>query len=409
MASASRWRSDNQPSTPTPSPRGSWRARGRGRASPPPSNARSGPAPAPTPNASTSFLVVPGRGSGRAAATPSTPPRSSRFGVSTTPTSAPSTPAGTPGRRMDLIASVSRSGGLGRDGDDLKDSGVQDEYRGYIEEKLETLRTRHPRRTNEAEEQTRNRVEAQENVLISFRKLREGIVASKRSGSFADEVYSTSLFLSVVFDSPRNISAIVPVVLAYLRTPAGAACSHPAALSLICLLQHLVASHPSQTSFHTSLDTIPRACFPSDCAERRWILELARHLRGTNYARVEQLTRKGRLPLLRLPLAQKTLHHLVDALKAKVREKVWVAIRTAYREVSCAEADAGAWLARSLFLAPALSGAEEEVEEALARLDVNVNAGAGRELDRWLEGEAAKGTVVRKEGVEGKWVLCRPR
>ncbi|KAJ7069515.1 hypothetical protein C8F01DRAFT_1113014 [Mycena amicta] len=313
----------------------------------------------------------------------------------------PTTPSSSPSRRIDLVASVSRSGGIQRDGDDLKDPQVQDEYREYIQGKLDVFWKRHPRRTNETDEETRQRVDAQENVLILFRKLREGIIASKRTDVFSDDVYATSLYLSVLFDSPRHISGIVPVVLSYLcmRTV-----SSSPTLALTCLLQHLLASYPSQTSFHTSLASLPIVCFPLDSPERRWVVELARCLRAGNYVQVERLTRTG-APSTgdNNKLARKAIHHLVDSLRAKTRETAWRVIRTAYREVTLSlagEIDTRTWLLRSLLLTEESDGDDPDIDDALERLHFD------SQLDRWLEEQCAKGCVVKKEGI--KWTLCRP-
>ncbi|KAF7299720.1 hypothetical protein HMN09_00977800 [Mycena chlorophos] len=370
MASASRWRSD-YPATPTPSPRG----RGRGR----------------------------GRGQQQSRESPSTPSRSSEasampFRASSRP---PVTPQSSPSRRMDLMASVSRSGGIEKDGDDLKDENVQEEYRVYIQGKLDAFWSKYVGRSEESDEQARQRVEAQENLLILFRKLREGIIASKRVNAFSDEVYASSLYLSILFDSPRNTSAIVPVVLSYLRSriPPQSQ-SQSQSLALICLLERLVTAYPSQSDFHTSLTGIPTPCFPPECAERRWVRDLARYLGTGNYTRLERTLR--RIPALEDPdsLAGKATRHLVAALQSKARESAWRTIRSAYREVTLEIS--GGWLLRSLFLVPPV----REDEGLDARME---GLGLDDMLERWLEGESRKGNVVKKEEGTGKWGLSRPR
>nr|GAT49307.1 predicted protein [Mycena chlorophos] len=347
MASASRWRAD-YPATPTPSPRGRGRGRGRGQ----PQRVQS------------------------QESTPA-PPSAMPFRASSRP---PVTPQSSPSRRMVLMASVSRSGGIEKDGDDGAG-------------KLDAFWSKYVRRPDETDEQARQRVDAQENLLILFRKLREGIIASKRVDAFSDEVYASSLYLSILFDSPRNTSATVSVVLSYLRTRSP---PQSQSLALVCLLERLVAPYPSQSDFHTSLAGIPPPCFPPECAERRWVRDLARYLRTGNYTRVERTVR--RIPLLEDPLADKTVRHIVAALQTKARESAWRTIRTAYREVTLEVS--GAWLLRSLFLVPV-----REDEGVDARME-----GLGLEdvLEHWLEGESGKGNAVKKEGT-GKWGLSRPR
>ncbi|TFK91880.1 hypothetical protein K466DRAFT_283725 [Polyporus arcularius HHB13444] len=161
----------------------------------------------------------------------------------------------------------------------------------------------------------RNRREMEENLLILFRKLREGLLSTHRRDAFALEVYETSLHLSVLFNSPvqttSTLSHLFPdlYVTVNIRPPPApspppsasassssnsaptadplaptlssqsqdsrpatqasaplppAPASQPApspssvprsALSstLLLLLHHLAQSYPSQIAFHTQL------------------------------------------------------------------------------------------------------------------------------------------------------------
>ncbi|KAF7298754.1 hypothetical protein MIND_00822900 [Mycena indigotica] len=408
MASASRWRSDG-PTTPTPSARGrggvrnaSRGGRGRGRDASTSNNSKS-----------SNFLSVPQHAP--APQTPRSTPSPDLLAVPPrTPSRMPMTPNSSPGRRMDLVASVSRSGGIERDGDDLKDWDMQEAYREYIQGKLDAFWKKYPHKEDEGANETRQRIESQENLLILFRKLREGIIASKRSDKFSDDVYSTSLYLSVLFDSARHISAVVPIVISYLSTTP-ASVSSPEALTLICLLQHLVTSYPSQTAFHTALQAVPLTCFPFDCPERRWVNQLARYLRAGNYTKADQLSGVSflKLPMaMSDPLAKKAVVHLVEALRVKARETAWRTIRTVYREISISassqtdsSSDTKAWLLHSLLLrSPKVDEDVSGLEESLQQLNLSSDA-----LDRWLESEQSKGNVAKKEGVEGRWILVRPR
>ncbi|KAJ7213860.1 hypothetical protein GGX14DRAFT_444289 [Mycena pura] len=307
-------------------------------------------------------------------------------------------PASVIPRRMELIASVSRSSGLEADGDDLKNTAVQDEYRRFIQEKLDILWEKYPRNPKETEEELRHRINTQENVLIMFRKLREGVISSKRVGQFTNEVYETSLYVAVLFDSPRHISAIVPALLTHFRLASTEPHPHCDKAVLICLLQHLVAGYPSQREFHSYLASVPRAFFPDNSAMSIWITSLAGCVRTQNYAKIDQLTRLSSLPVIESEsgpqLARKALYHLVHTFRNKTREMAWVVIRTAYRELSCQvdpQIDTRKWLQRSL------------------GLHNSFPAGSNIDLDRWLEQESEHGHVVKKDGVEGRWIIRKPR
>lgn len=78
---------------------------------------------------------------------------------------------------MELLASVSRSGGDGAEGDALKDYATQERFRRYIDEKI------HEYHKDASDADTGNL----QNVVRLFRKLREGVVASGRLDAFAIE------------------------------------------------------------------------------------------------------------------------------------------------------------------------------------------------------------------------------
>ncbi|KAJ7143513.1 hypothetical protein C8R43DRAFT_567934 [Mycena crocata] len=308
-----------------------------------------------------------------------------------------------PRRKMEYIASVSRSSGLEKDGDALKDFGVQDEYREFIQGKLDDIWKKYPRKQTETETESPQRIDAQENVLILFRKLREGIISSKRVGKFTLEAYETSLFLAVLFDSPRHISPVIPALMSYIHLPSTEPHRHCNQTILVCLLQHLVAAYPSQREFHSYLASVPDAFLPDGSPARIWVTSLARCLRARNYAKMDKLTQLSSLPTNELAgsspdpnqkLSRKTLYHLVDSLRKKAREMTWSVMRSAYRELSCQvdpDVDTRSWLERSLGL---LSNIPEVC---------NVN------LDHWLEAENSLGHVRRKEGIDGRWIVCKPR
>ncbi|KAL1950440.1 hypothetical protein VTO73DRAFT_5564 [Trametes versicolor] len=190
-----------------------------------------------------------------------------------------------PGKRhMELIPSVSRSSGLDKDGDALRDPKVQEEYRAFIQTKVDDYWAKYALGAvpgggsgdADLEKAASHRKETEGNLLILLRKLREGLMSTQRRDAFALEVYETSLHLSVLFKSPAQttstLSHLFPafyVVPAQARPPTST--SHtpehdtatqpvpesppPTALAstLIFLLHHLVSTYPSQLSFHTQL------------------------------------------------------------------------------------------------------------------------------------------------------------
>ncbi|KAF7364895.1 Pre-mrna-splicing factor cwc22 [Mycena venus] len=321
-------------------------------------------------------------------------------GVRGTRTKAQPTASAVPQRKMEHIASVSRSSGLEKDGDALKNFEVQNEYREFIQGKLNNIWEKYPRHSTESETQTRQRLDAQENVLILFRKLREGIISSQRVDQFTLEVYETSLCLAVLFDSPRHISPVIPALMTYFHLPSTEPHSNCVETVLICLLHHLVAAYPSQREFHAFLASMPKAFLPDGSLARVWITSLAGYIRARNYAKIDKSTQISALPVAAVPkeskpdLSRQAIYHLVDFLRNKTREMAWEVMRSAYRELSCQvdpQLDTRAWLERSLGLLGSIPG------------QYNIS------LDEWLNRESGLGHVRRKDGVEGRWIVCKPR
>ena len=92
-------------------------------------------------------------------------------------------------------------------------------------------------------------------------------------------------------------------------------------------------------------------------------------------------------------LGTRALLILVDSLRRKVGDSAWDTIRSAYRELSCDPTSLGTktWLRRSLCL------------------DSVVLDDSGSEVEGWLEQKLPLGHVRRKEGVEGRWIICKVR
>jgi hypothetical protein len=181
---------------------------------------------------------------------------------------------------------------------------------------------------------------------------------------------------------------------------------------LVCLLHQLVAGYPSQREYHSHLASVPKGFFPDDSAARVWITSLARCIRARNYAKINKLTQLFALPfdtdkspvdqMAELSLSpesgrdlpRKAFYHLLDALREKTRQMAWTVLRSAYRELSCEvdlRLDTRPWLERSLGL---LSG---------------IPGGRIIDLDEWLEREKGLGHVRKKEDIDGRWIVCKPR
>ena len=92
-------------------------------------------------------------------------------------------------------------------------------------------------------------------------------------------------------------------------------------------------------------------------------------------------------------LGIRALLFLVDSLRRKAGDSAWDTIRSAYKELSCDPTSLGTktWLRRSLCL------------------DSVVLDDSSCEIESWLEQKLPLGHVKRKEGVEGRWIICKVR
>lgn len=271
----------------------------------------------------------------------------------------------------------------------LKDSKVQEQYRVFVGEKLHKFWT---------EKQTKD---GQENILILFRKLREGIYASKRSDAFAIEVYETSLCLSALFDSPIQTSSILSHLLPELYT--SVSIRPPISSVLISLLHHLIAGYPSQKTYFEHLSCLSPNVLDRTSEAYVWISNLASSLRTLNYIRIEALSRhdvyrhilsvskssdETNDELVRL--AQDAVHVLVERLRSKARDKAWVVLRSAYRELSASE-ETQTWMIKCLLLSTEQTSA------------------SGPSLEEWMNERCRDGHLRPKEGAVGRWIVCKVR
>jgi len=224
-----------------------------------------------------------------------------------------------------------------------------------------------------------------------------------------------SLYLAAAFQSPRQIISIVQHLVPTLYLASPPPHENRTLSILISLLHHLVVDYPSQKSYRQHLDTIPPTIFPRESVGFQWITSIAGSLRVQNYALFGRLLRRPMvlkaisnsdddLVVVLKPLAisaQQEISHtlpqqailgLVDSLAQKSRTTTWEIIRSAYREISCnvSEPEQG-WLQRSLGLLPLAPYGRKMVGE------------------EWLEGQEALGHTRRKEGVAGRWIVCKVR
>ncbi|KAF5360592.1 hypothetical protein D9756_004611 [Leucocoprinus leucothites] len=295
-------------------------------------------------------------------------------------------PAMSSRRQMELMPSVSRSSGLDKDGDSLKKFKVQEEYRTFIEEKVEKVLKRHENLDSETEDARKNRIEEQENILILFRKLREGVSSSGRVDSFSIEVYERSLYLSILFSSPKHTTAIVPPLLGDLYPKASSASTDPKPnlpsftyrrhmSLLISLTHHLITQYPSQSLYHQQQTSVPKDWLPQ--ITHNWLRSLTYNLRSGNYYQLSILTSEKHVgQVLELhthgdtskadvttelhnELAIRALRTVVDVLRSKARDSTWKIMKAAYREIWFEEPyDTRRWLCFSLGFDNSGSGEE---------------------------------------------------
>ncbi|KAF9552262.1 hypothetical protein CPC08DRAFT_647140 [Agrocybe pediades] len=327
-------------------------------------------------------------------------------------------------RRMNLMASVSRSSGLEKDGDDLKSYRTQVEYRAFIQEKVDHLFKTYSHTASETERAKKHRFDAQENILILFRKspisssrLREGVASSKRNDDFALEVYQTSLYLSALFEAPKQTISIIPHLFPPQHEPSDSHTKLPRPPSMSCvlisLLHHLVTSYPSQSQYFQQLDAIPKDQLPGTSEAAVWLKSLAKSVRTRNYAAFVDLSNKSSLLAVLLPEKDKVpasqdtatswkidpdqglkaVLLLTETLRKKVADTTWNVIRASYRELNQNTLKTTSWLSRSLCL------------ESIYDSSFNITT------ENWLvtKSAAPEGHVRRKEGVEGRWIVCKVR
>ncbi|KAK4690073.1 hypothetical protein P7C73_g28, partial [Tremellales sp. Uapishka_1] len=116
--------------------------------------------------------------------------------------------------RMEMLASVSRSGGDGKEGDALKDPETQVEFRRYIDERIEKHYQAFPTpRDCPPPRGATDELESLGSIVLLFRKVREGVVASHRHDAFAIEAFESSARMSILAGTrPQLLSALSGLV-----------------------------------------------------------------------------------------------------------------------------------------------------------------------------------------------------
>ena len=221
------------------------------------------------------------------------------------------------------------------------------------------------------------------------------------------KVYELSLYLAVIFDSQKQAASIIPSLFTDTADSTTTLRSPTIHSILISLLHYLVTSYPSQSTYNQHRTQV---LLPKQSKVSVWLISLTRCLRMHNYAQFENLS--GRKSILAVieesttslgknehrsqansDLGTRALLILVDSLRRKAGDSAWDIIRSAYRELSCQPTSLGTetWLRRSLCL------------------DSVVLDDPSFEVESWLEQKVPLGHVRRKEGVEGRWIICKIR
>jgi hypothetical protein len=207
--------------------------------------------------------------------------------------------------------------------------------------------------------------------------------------------YETSFYLSLIFSSPRHTSSIISQLTPSLYQLLPIPPAHPLPATILLLLYHLLSIYPSQTVFHDRLHELPVTHLPHDSATRKWLLSLAKALRTLNYVQFDTLSRAQSCtpfisssqgpPPTHPDLPAIAMQTVLAALRAKARERTWIILRSAYRELWCHEgSETRMWLHRCL----SLDGEEYDAES-------------------WLKGREEEGHIKSKEGADGRWIVCR--
>lgn len=216
-------------------------------------------------------------------------------------------------------------------------------------------------------------------------------------------VYETSFYLSVIFNSAKQIAAamshLVPDAYQNLTCPKPL-CRPTVVLSL---LYHLVASYPSQASYCQHMSLIPPSLFPRQSGAHHWIQNLASALRTRNYSRFSQFYKKQSMTIVfedsvpggdvsNTQTVKIAILAILDDLRSKARDTSWAVLRSAYRELDSSVDLTSTWLTTSLSLQPLL-----------------VTDDRTWTPQSWLNEQSTRGHTRQKEGFQEKWIICKVR
>ena len=228
-------------------------------------------------------------------------------------------------------------------------------------------------------------------------------------------VYEMSLYLAIIFESPKQIISVIPHLFLSGSDPKHISyplLHSPSIYSIVSsLLHYLVTAYPSQSQYHQHLNSMGKDLLPRTSGLWSWLVLVTKSLRRRDYAKFATLARKSAFlqaietskgvisgkgtvdtPKADQQLALDATLCLLDALRMKAADTAWTIIRSAYRELSTDQAaeETKVWLSRSLSLESVYTGDMTDAE-------------------KWLESKVSIGYVRRKEGVDGKWIVCKVR
>ena len=219
-------------------------------------------------------------------------------------------------------------------------------------------------------------------------------------------MYETSLWLSIIFHSHAQTTAILSPLLPDLYLSVRSTAKGEASSSLTALLAslHSLERHyPSQRAFFDLSKSLPPSVALRD-DHKVWLRELSGSLRRSGYSDFRRLTQKTTLvrliatetpdqktPLQPGPdLTLLSLQTLVAGLRDRLRLSAWCAVRSAYREFALPQCDTATWLSNVLLL-EAETGKQEHKDSDRVQV--------------WFTSRETLGEVVKKDGVDGRWTV----
>lgn len=170
-----------------------------------------------------------------------------------------------------------------------------------------------------------------------------------------------------------------------------------ATVSLLFLLEE---GFPSQQTYFRHVRSLTALQLDWSCQLLQWITTLRALIAAQNYSQLCLLTELPKvnsivdgitaLDSLNRDLLKLAFRVIVDGLRRKLRNSVWIMLRVAYRDFNLsAGSTTPVWLARSLLLD-------------------SISVGGDVRIDDWMKERQQEGHCTPKEGIEGRWTLRRP-